>query len=240
MSVGTKAAAFAAFFRVMLVALPAEQSVWSWGLAVLAILTMAVGNFAAMQQRSLKRMLAYSSIAHAGYILTALAGGAAQGADAALFYLFTYAFMNIGAFGVVMALEDMGAEDAMQNRAMGLGKTHPGMAFVMALFMFGLSGMPPLAGFFAKILVFGAAVQGGMAWLAVIGVVLTAVGAYYYLRVVANMYFADPTADTVQVFNRSTTLYVGIGIAAVGTVLVGLFPGAWMNMFQQSMTLFGG
>ncbi len=240
MSVGTKAAAFAAFFRVMLVALPAEQSTWSWVLAGLAVLTMVIGNFAALQQRSLKRMLAYSSIAHAGYVLTALAGGTAQGADAALFYLFTYAFMNIGAFAVVIALENMGAEDALQNRAVGLGKTQPRLAFVMALFMFGLSGMPPLAGYYAKLMVFASAIRGDMAWLAIIAVAMTAVGAFYYLRVIANMYFSDPVAETATELNGSWTLYLGIAIAAAGTVLVGLFPGGWLNIFQQTLTLFGG
>jgi NADH-quinone oxidoreductase subunit N len=240
MSVGTKAAAFAAFFRVMLVALPAEQSVWGWALAGLAIITMVIGNFAALQQRSLKRMLAYSSIGHAGYILTALAGGTAQGADAALFYLFTYAFMNIGAFAVVITLENMGMEDALQNRAVGLGQTQPLLAFLMALFMFGLSGMPPLAGYYAKLMVFGAAVRGEMGWLAIIAVVMTAVGAFYYLRVIANMYFSEPVEETATELNGSWTLYLGIGVAALGTVLVGLFPGAWLNAFQQTLTLFGG
>ncbi|MCB9139412.1 MAG: NADH-quinone oxidoreductase subunit N [Caldilineaceae bacterium] len=240
MSVGTKAAAFAAFFRVMLVALPFSYGAWSMPLALLAVITMAVGNFAALQQRSLKRMLAYSSIAHAGYILTALAGGAAEGADAALFYLFTYAFMNIGAFAVVMALEEMGAEDAMQDRAKGLGKTHPIMAFLMAIFMFGLSGMPPLAGFYGKILLFEAAVAGGMIWLAIVAVAFTAVGAVYYLRVIANMYFADPVDESADEVNRSLPLDVGLAIAVAGTILVGVFPGFWMNAFQQSMALFGG
>jgi NADH-quinone oxidoreductase subunit N len=135
MSVGTKAAAFAAFTRVLLTALPDAQPTWSWALAILAILTMTVGNLAALRQTSLKRMLAYSSIAHAGYVLVGLTAGTTAGADAALFYLFTYAFMNIGAFAVVMVLEKTGENDALQNRAAGLADRWPLLALVMAIFM---------------------------------------------------------------------------------------------------------
>jgi NADH-quinone oxidoreductase subunit N len=152
MSVGTKAAAFAAFTRVLLTALPDAQPTWSWALAILAILTMTVGNLAALRQTSLKRMLAYSSIAHAGYVLVGLTAGTTAGADAALFYLFTYAFMNIGAFAVVMVLEKTGENDALQNRAAGLADRWPLLALVMAIFMLSLSGVPPLAGFFGKLL----------------------------------------------------------------------------------------
>ena len=183
MSVGTKAAAFAAFYRVFLVALPAQQAVWGNALAILAVLTMTLGNLAALRQTSLKRMLAYSSIAHAGYILVGLATGTPAGASAALFYLISYAFMNIGAFGVVMLLEKEGEMDAVANRARGLAKRQPGLALVMAIFMLSLAGVPPLAGFFGKFFVFAAAVQGGMAWLAAIAMLNSAIGAYYYLRV---------------------------------------------------------
>ena len=161
MSVGTKAAGFAALIRILMMAVPAQQEVWGWAIAVLAVLTMTLGNFAALRQSSLKRMLAYSSIAHAGYILVALAPGTEAGANAALFYLFTYAFMNIGAFAIVIALERAQEDDALQNRAAGIADRWPLLAFAMAIFMFSLSGMPPLAGFFGKFFVFKAAVDGG-------------------------------------------------------------------------------
>ena len=139
MSVGTKAAAFAAFARVFVEALPSQEPVWGWAMAILAILTMTLGNLAALRQASLKRMLAYSSIAHAGYILCGLVPGTTASADGALAYLFTYAFMNIGAFAVVIALENAGEDDALQQRAKGVGQRWPALAFVMAIFMFSLS-----------------------------------------------------------------------------------------------------
>src|SRR5690606_9478669 len=182
MSVGTKAAAFAAFIRILLVAVPTEQPTWAWALAILAVLTMTLGNLAALRQTSLNRMLAYSSIAHAGYILVGLAPGTSQGATAALFYLFTYAFMNIGAFAIVIALERSRENDALQNRAAGIAERWPLTAAAMAIFMFSLSGIPPLAGFFGKLFVFQAAVEGGWTWLAVVGMLNSAIGLYYYLR----------------------------------------------------------
>lgn len=232
MSVGTKAAAFAAFIRVLLVALPATQASWGWALAVLAIITMTLGNLAALRQTSLKRMLAYSSIAHAGYVLVGLAAGNAAGADAALFYLFTYAFMNIGAFAVIMILERADENDALQNRAAGLAQRWPMLALVMAVFMLSLSGVPPLAGFFGKLLVFKAAVDGGWAWLAVIGMLNSAIGAYYYLRVTVAMYFDQPTAESLTERRSWGALNLGIGLAAVFTVAIGLYPGLWTGLLQ--------
>jgi NADH-quinone oxidoreductase subunit N len=240
MSVGTKAAAFAAFSRVLIMALPTEQPLWGWALAILAVLTMTLGNLAALRQTSLKRMLAYSSIAHAGYILVGLTAGTAAGADAANFYLFTYAFMNIGAFAVVMVLEKAHANDALQNRAIGLGQRWPMMALVMAIFMLSLSGVPPLAGFFGKLLVFKAAVDGGWAWLAVVGMLNSAIGAYYYLRVTVAMYFEQPNDDSLAERRSWGALNLGIGLAAVFTVAIGLYPGLWTGLFQAGLAALGG
>ncbi|MEZ4679651.1 MAG: NADH-quinone oxidoreductase subunit N [Caldilineaceae bacterium] len=240
MSVGTKAAAFAAFIRVFLSALPAQYEKWSWMLAILAVITMTVGNFAALRQLSLKRMLAYSSIAHAGYILVGLTGGTAGSASSAIFYLFSYAFMNIGAFAVIIMLEKAGEDDALQNRAAGIGKRFPMLALVMAIFMFSLTGIPPLAGFFGKLFVFKAAVDGGFAWLAVIGMLNSAVAAYYYLRVTVAMYFEEPTGDTLEAPRGWGTLNVGLAIAAVFTVVIGLYPGLWTGLFQGGIAVLGG
>lgn len=240
MSVGTKAATFAAFVRVLLVALPEQQAAWGNALAILAILTMTIGNLAALRQLSLKRMLAYSSIAHAGYILVGLAGGAPSSADATLFYMFTYAFMNIGAFAIVIGLEKAQENDALQNRAAGLAKRWPLLAALMAIFMFSLSGVPPLAGFFGKLLVFKAAVEGGYAWLAVIGMINSAISAYYYLRITVAMYFEEPSAESATERPAWGMLNLGLAVAAVFTVVIGLYPGLWTGLFAASLAALGG
>lgn len=243
MSVGTKAAAFAAFIRVLLIALPAQQASWGWALAILAMISMVLGNFAALREKSLKRMLAYSSIAHAGYILTGLVPGTSAGADAALFYLFAYAFMNIGAFAIILAMEKAGEDDALQNRAAGLGERQPLMAFAMALFMFSLAGVPPLAGFFGKFFIFKAAVDGGWAWLAAFAMLNSVVGAYYYLRVTVAMYFEHPdesSAPAPAARRRWTPLRVGVGLAVFFTVIIGVLPGMWVGLFESGMALLGG
>jgi NADH-quinone oxidoreductase subunit N len=234
MSVGTKAAGFAAFMRFLLEAVPAQQPTWGMALAILAVLTMTLGNLAALRQTSLKRMLAYSSIAHAGYILVGLAPGTSQGADAALFYLFTYAFMNIGAFAIVVALEKAQADDALQNRAAGIADRWPLLAFAMAIFMFSLSGVPPLAGFFGKFYVFKAAVDGGWTWLAVIGMLNSAIGLYYYLRVTVAMYFESASAESAD-RREAGILRVGVIVAAIATVLIGVYPGLWVSIFRAGL-----
>jgi NADH-quinone oxidoreductase subunit N len=240
MSVGTKAAGFAAFTRALLIAFPAQQVNWGWALAILAILTMTLGNFAALRQTSLKRMLAYSSIAHAGYILVGLTPGILVSANAALFYLFTYAFMNIGAFAIVIALEKAQENDALQNRAAGIAERWPWLALAMAIFMFSLSGMPPLAGFFGKFFIFEAAVKGGWTWLAVIGVLNSAVGVYYYLRVTVAMYFEQIGSETAGERPAWAPLQVGVALAAIFTVLIGIYPSLWTNLFRSGIAVFGG
>lgn len=235
MSVGTKAAAFAAFIRFLLEAAPAQQATWGMALAILAVATMTLGNLAALRQTSLKRMLAYSSIAHAGYILVGLAPGTAAGASGALFYLFTYAFMNIGAFAIVIALEKAGEDDALQNRAAGIASRRPLLALAMAVFMFSLAGVPPLAGFFGKFFVFGAAVEGGWTWLAVIGIFNSAIGLYYYLRVTVAMVFETQGAETATDAADGGLIRVGVVVAAIFTILIGIYPGLWTGIFQTGM-----
>jgi NADH-quinone oxidoreductase subunit N len=189
MSVATKAAAFAAFMRVFVIALPASQPQWSWAIAILAALTMTLGNLAALRQTSLKRMLAYSSIAHAGYALVGLVPGTSQGVSAVLFYLFAYTFMNLGAFAVVTALERLGENDVLNGRFAGLADRQPALAAAMAIFMFSLAGIPPFAGFFAKFFVFSAAMVDGWGWLVLIGVVNSVISAFFYLGITVQMYF---------------------------------------------------
>ena len=237
MSVGTKAAAFAAFYRLFLMGLPDQQAVWGPALAILAVLTMTLGNLAALRQTSLKRMLAYSSIAHAGYILVGLVPGTGFGVMASLFYLISYAFMNIGAFAVVALLEREDRMDASYDRLKGMGSTRPWLAFVMAIFMLSLAGVPPLAGFFGKFFVFSAAVQGGYSWLAGIAMLNSAIGAYYYLRVVVYMYFDKPTAETVETTApRNVPMTLGLTLAVVFTVLLGVFPALWTSLLYPAVT----
>ncbi len=240
MSAGTKAAAFAAMIRVLVIAVPAQQANWGWILAILAVLTITLGNLAALRQTSLKRLLAYSSIANAGYILVALTPGTEAGANAALFYLFSYAFMNMGALAAVIALENIEESDASIATATGLSKVRPKLAFVIAVFMFGLSGMPPLAGFFGKLLVFQAAVAGGWAWLAVFALLGSVVGAYYYLRVIVVMYFKEPIAETDSGSPGMTSLplAIGLGLAAAFTIIIGIAPGMWTSLFQTGLGSF--
>jgi NADH-quinone oxidoreductase subunit N len=248
MSVGAKAAGFAALGRVVLYAFgdPASglslYGEWVWVLAVLAALTMTVGNLAALRQANLKRMLAYSSIAHAGYILVGLAAGNEMGTSAVLFYLFAYAFMNVGAFAILIAVsrfEGSTAGGETLDDFAGLGARRPGLAAAMTLFMLSLAGVPPLAGFLAKLNVFGAAVQAGLVWLAVIGVINSVVSAYYYLRVVVSMYMKEGApAEAAPV---CLALQVGVGIAAVAIVVLGVWPAPILDLARlTAAALLGG
>jgi len=233
MSAGTKMAAFAAFIRVLLTALPSQQETWAWPLAVLAVITMTLGNLTALRQTSMKRMLAYSSIAHAGYILVGIVPGTVAGASAAIFYLFTYAFMNIGAFAVVIALEKVSDGDVEQRQMAGLGNRAPALALMMAVFMFSLSGIPPLAGFFGKFFAFKAAVDGGWMWLTVVAMVNSAISAYYYLRVTVTMYFDQAEKGATDRLPAShMSLNWGLGIAAAAVVVIGLFPSVWTGLLS--------
>ncbi len=238
MSVGTKAAAFAGFFRLMMTALPSFHDQWAAPLAILAVLTMTVGNLTALRQSSVKRMLAYSGIAHAGNILIALVAGTGAASSAAAFYLFTYAFMNAGAFAVVIALEkkDSGENDVEQSSLAGIAEKFPALAAAMAIFMLSLSGIPPLAGFFGKFLVFKAAVEAGWAWLVVIGVLNSAISAYYYLRIVVAMYFQPLAEDgeekePLSVLASRSSLFV-VTVAAIAVVVIGLQPGLWTGVMR--------
>jgi NADH-quinone oxidoreductase subunit N len=267
MSVATKAAAFAAFMRVFVLALPASQPQWSWAIAVLAALTMTLGNLAALRQTSLKRMLAYSSVAHAGYALVGLVPGTSQGVSAVLFYMFAYLFMNLGAFAVVTALERLGENDVLNGRFAGLADRQPALAAAMAIFMFSLAGIPPFAGFFAKFFVFSAAMAEGWGWLVLIGVVNSVISAFFYLGITVQMYFrkaeetqpaleakgkkakapaasaaATASLSAVPALALSTrSISAAVLIAVLGTVAVGLWPSPWTQWIGQAVaTAFGG
>lgn len=223
MSVAVKAAAFGAFFRAFLIALPALAFDWRIVLAVIAVLTMTLGNIAALVQSNIKRMLAYSSIAHAGYILIALVAMGPQGIASALFYLLAYTLTNVGAFGAVIALSD-GERERLEIRDFGgAARQYPFLAAMFAIFMLSLAGFPPLAGFAGKFLIFSAAVETGWGWLAVVGVLNSLVSVYFYLRPVVQMYMSDVTPgwDRIRV---APLVVVALVIALLGVIALGVYP----------------
>lgn len=197
MSVGTKVAAFAAIVRVFVYALSSQESHWQPVMWALAILTMVGGNLLALSQRDVKRMLAYSSVANAGYILVAIATASPRATASLLLYLATYAVANLGAFGVVALVERNDGRGTGLDDFTGLSRRNPALAAVMALFLFSLAGVPPTAGFLGKYVVFYAAVIGGQTPLAIIGVLASLLGMFYYLRVVWAMYFVEPKPRAV-------------------------------------------
>jgi len=224
MAVGVKAAAFAAFARVYLDALAPISSDWNTVLWWLAAATMTVGNLLAITQADIKRMLAYSSIAHAGYLLVAMVAGGKQAGAALLFYLLAYAAMNLGAFGVVIALARRGEPNEEIERYAGLGFRRPLLAMAMAAFMLSLAGVPPLVGFAGKFYVFRAAIESGYVGLAVIGVLNSVVSAYYYIWIIVTMYMREGELEPPPLSGRPY-LAATIGIAFAATVLLGVFPG---------------
>jgi NADH-quinone oxidoreductase subunit N len=232
MATGTKAAAFAALIRVLLQGFPLLGADWQGPLVALAVLSMTVGNLAALAQEDIKRMLAYSSIAHAGYILIGLAvaakGDSAPGAGAALFYLLTYVFMNVGAFAVVMMLERSGGEGVTIDGFAGLSRRKPWAALAMLVFLFSLAGVPPTAGFAAKLGVFYAAASGGYWLLLVAGVLNSAVAGFYYLRPVVLMYMKPP-AEGAGPVRGGAALWTAVILALAATLLLGVLPGSFLD-----------
>ena len=198
MSTGIKAAAFAGFAKLFVLAAGVQWQLWAHTMTILAVVTMVIGNVLALPQRNLKRMLAYSSVAHAGYLtLGLIAAGAAgdmRGIAAILFYLVTYALMNLGAFGVLVWLRNRRASSYSLDEMAGLGRSMPWPAMFMAVFMLSLTGIPPTAGFWGKFYLFTAVIDADLMWLAIVAVVMSAVSAYYYLRVVWYMYFREAEA----------------------------------------------
>jgi NADH-quinone oxidoreductase subunit N len=253
MAAGPKAAGFASFMRVFVFAFPfvvATSSntvggllheAWVGALAVLAIITMTIGNVAAIAQNNVKRMLAYSSIAHAGYALVGfVAAGAAHDVEqrnaainAVIFYLLTYAVMNIGAFAVVQLMARAGDRRTEVEDYNGIGFQSPVLAFALALFLLSLLGMPLTAGFMGKIMVFRAAIEEGYYALVVIAVLNTAISAYYYLRLIIVMFFRDrTTAWSAPPIPASIAL--ALVITAFGVLYLGLFPGRVINILQRN------
>jgi len=241
MAVASKAASFGAFLRVMLEGFGGMKPNWNGLILGVCILTLILGNLVAIVQTNVKRMLAYSSIAHAGYALIGLVvagwvgtgaaagtgtGVSAKGVSSMMLYLAVYSFMTLGAFSIVAILRRGGNEGEDLDDFTGLAKRHKGAAFLMLLFMVSLAGIPPTAGFIGKFYLFMDAVNAGLTWLAVVGLIFAAVSAFYYLRVVMVMYMREPSPDQENETRLalSPTAIVVLALAAAGVVLFGLYP----------------
>ncbi len=233
-SAGPKAAGFAAFLRIFMEALPNLQVEWSGVLIVLAMLTMTVGNVIAIAQTNIKRMLAYSSVAHAGYVLIGLAAANDGGISSAMLYLLIYCVMNIGAFGAVILAKTADGESLMISDYAGLGLRKPLLAMLMSVMLLSLAGFPPTAGFIGKFYIFKSAVQAGHIWLVIIGAINTAIAAFYYLRVVVTMYMREPEEE-LEFSPYSSTLVIGLIIAAIGVLLIGILPSLMLGPAQNSV-----
>ena len=235
MSAGPKAAAFAGFFRIAFVALKPIAGEWSGAIWVLAALTMTIGNLGALSQRNIKRMLAYSSVAHAGYVLVALAAGNEKGIAGGLFYLFAYTFMNIGAFAVLIALSKKGEENLDISGYAGVGFRHPALGLAMTLFMISLAGLPPTAGFFGKFYIFSGAVEAGLISLAIIGVLNSLVSVYFYLGVVVSMYMR-PAVGEAQDLSLSPFARAALVVTSIATLYIGLAPSRFLQMARETVS----
>lgn len=245
MAVASKAASFAAFLRVLLEGFGGVKPNWSGLILGMCILTLILGNIVAIVQTNIKRMLAYSSIAHAGYALIGVvvagwmgtgAGVASAGVSSIMLYLAIYSFMTMGAFAIVAILRRGGLEGEELEDFTGLAKRHKGAAFLMMLFMVSLAGIPPTAGFIGKFYLFMAAVNAGLTWLAVVGLVFAAVSAFYYLRVVMVMYMREPSSEQ-ELETRlalSPTAMVVLAFAVAGVVFLGVYPGPLVSIATSS------
>ena len=240
LSVGSKAASFAMLLRIFLEGLPAMRNDWLLLFEVLAIVTMTVGNLAALTQSNIKRMLAYSSIAHAGYLLigiVAAGAGYSRGVTATLVYLFVYAFMQLGAFAVVILMRRQDVIGDELKDLSGLYRRRPVAAFAMLVFMLSLGGIPPTAGFMGKFWLFSAAIESGYVWLAVIGVLNSAISLYYYVRVVVFMYLKKDATGSEPVFSPALAFAVAAALAA--TIVLGVYPRMLFDVADASARTLG-
>lgn len=233
-AVGTKTAGFAALGRVFLLSLASLGDDWTPAVAILAALSMILGNVVALSQGNLKRMLAYSSIAHSGYVLIGIATRGERGLDGMLFYLLAYALATLGAFAVLAWPSASAASEDDWNLTAyaGLSRQRPWLAAAMTLFMFSLVGLPPSGGFVGKYYLFWAAVEADLIWLAILGVLTSLISASFYLRVVATMYLDAPTRDALPP-TRHPALLTALVLAAAGTLILGLWPGPLVSIIKR-------
>ncbi len=234
LAVGSKAAAFVALLRIFQQVFPGLEGDWNFVFWTGAVLTMAIGNIAALAQSNIKRMLAYSSVAHAGYLLVGMAAGNPLGAQGILFYLAAYAFMTIGALAVVQVLSRPGEAGIDLDDYKGIGFRFPFLSVSLSVFLISLAGIPATAGFMGKFFIFSAAVQERLYWLVVIAVLTSAIGLYYYLRVIVLMFMheaeSEPPAPTLQPSLRAV-----IGLLILGTLVFGLYPAPLLELANQAV-----
>ncbi len=234
-----KLAAFAFVTRILVEGLQPLVQHWSSMLIMLSIASMAIGNLVAISQTNIKRMLAYSTIAHMGFMLLGLLSGGIEGYGSAMFYSVIYVMMSLGAFGMIMLLSRVGFEADTLNDFKGLNQRSPWLAFMMLLLMFSMAGVPPTVGFYAKFSVLNAVVQAGHIWLAVLAVMFSLIGAFYYLRIVKLMYFDAPESHEPITVGQDTALLISVN--GLGVLLLGILPGSLMSVcavsVQQSLLL---
>ncbi len=239
MAAGTKIAAFGALLRIFYVALPALKDRWSPVLWAVAILTMAVGTITAVTQRDVKRLLGYSAVAHTGFILTGVIALNRSGLTGTLFYLAAYGIASVGAFALVSTVRGRdGMEQTGFDRWAGLGKRFPVTAAVFALFLLSFAGIPLTSGFISKFSVFKAAAESGAAPLVVVGVLASAVAAYFYIRVIVLMFFTDPPAEAPEVRPPSPMTVTVIGLALLITFILGILPQPVLDIADQAARFF--
>jgi NADH-quinone oxidoreductase subunit N len=237
LSVGSKAASFAMLIRLFVEGLPAMSADWRLLFWTLAVVTMTVGNIAAVTQSNVKRMLAYSSIAHAGYLLIGIVAGTSRGITATLVYLLIYSFMQLGAFAVVVVLRRSDVAGEELKDFSGLHLRNPFAAFAMLLFMLSLGGIPPTAGFMGKFWLFSAAIDAHYYWLAVIGVLNSAISLYYYVRIVVFMYLKKESIGSEPVTTPALAVVLGVAVAA--TLVFGVYPRLLFELAEASARTLG-
>jgi NADH-quinone oxidoreductase subunit N len=237
MSAGPKAAAFAVFLRVFTSAFEPIAEQWQAVVIVSAIATMCVGNFAALVQPNIKRLLAYSSIAHAGYVMVAIAAHSEIGTTAVMFYMAAYAFMNVGAFAVISHFSRQGEKYVTTDDMAGLGLRQPVTAALLTIFLLSLIGVPLTGGFFGKFYIFKAALDANLVWVTIIGLLNSAVAAYYYLRIIVVMYFRDPADSTRDLPPLAPGIQAVLWGAAVATLILGIYPSIVLDFAGRSANL---
>ncbi|MFC3689902.1 NADH-quinone oxidoreductase subunit NuoN [Aquipuribacter hungaricus] len=234
MAAATKVAAFGAMLRVLYVAFPDNPWAWQPVLWAVAVITMVLGTVVAVVQSDIKRVLAYSSVAHAGFILTGVLALSRDGLSGSMFYLAVYAVTTIGAFAALTLVRDAGGEATTIASWAGVGRRSPLFGAMFSLFLLALAGIPLTSGFVGKVAVFGAAIAGGATVLAVVGVVASAVAVVFYVRIIMSMYFTEPTADSAVVATPSAALTGILAVAAVATVVLGVVPSPLLDLAGTS------
>jgi NADH-quinone oxidoreductase subunit N len=232
MAVGPKAASLAAFYRVMSETMPELSYSWEILLCVVSVLSMFIGNLGAIMQSNIKRLLAFSSVAHVGYLIIAIIAKNSLSSSSLMFYMLTYAFMVFGTFGIVILLGRKGEENLELENYSGLAYKHPVIALTMTIFLLSLGGLPPLAGFVAKFFIFSAALKEGYIVLVIIAVLNSAISFYYYLKVIVFMYMKEPVKE-FHISLTPMTLLV-IAISAFGTIQLGIFPDPIIALAQAN------